>query len=215
MRGAGKRPGQSGCRRGPARGGRGGRGRWRRGCSHTSVSARNARGAPARSSSPPAGRPELAPPPPHAAPCRRRGGCWAPRPPLASLLCCLRGCGQEGVGRPRAAELTWGLAGRRARGAGEEWLGLGDSMRGPWTRRRSWDCPACARCGQPCSPCSPAGPKETGCEYAGGSGARGRRGAHPEGLSAQARGGEKGGPRAGDPSWGGDHLGLGGGQAGT
>lgn len=62
--------------------------------------------------------------------------------------------------------------------------GAGDSMWGPWTEQRSWDCPACARCGQPCSRCSPAEPKETGCEYGGSRGARDlwQRGAQPQGA---------------------------------
>lgn len=53
---------------------------------------------------------------------------------------------------------------------------LGDSMRGPWTERCSWDCPACARCGQPCLHCFPVEPKEAGCEYLGLGTTRGIRG---------------------------------------
>lgn len=76
-----------------------------------------------------------------------------------------------GKGQLGAGELTSGLVGLWVGRVEEEWLGLGDSMRGPWTEQRSWDCPACARCGQPCSRCSPAEPKETGCEYGGSRGA--------------------------------------------
>lgn len=91
---------------------------------------------------------------------------------------------KEGVGRLGAGELTCDLAGLGAWSAKEECLGLGDSMRGPWTERRSWHCPACARCGRPCSHCSPAEPKETGCEYGVSRGARvcGKSGAQPEGT---------------------------------
>lgn len=64
-----------------------------------------------------------------------------------------------------ARKLTTGPAGLWREGTEEEWPGLGDSMRGPWTERRSWPCPACARCGQLCSRCSPAEPRATGCEY--------------------------------------------------
>lgn len=94
-------------------------------------------------------------------------------------------CGErEGEGQLGAGELTSGLAGPWAGRAEEDWLGLEDSMRGPWTERRSWDCRACARCGQPCSRCSPAEPREIGCEYAGSRGARGwcQRGAQPQGT---------------------------------
>lgn len=78
-----------------------------------------------------------------------------------------------GEGQLGAGELTSVLVGLWLGKVEEEWLGLGDSMRGPWTEQRSRDCPACARCGQPCSRCSPAEPKETGCEYGGSRGARG------------------------------------------
>lgn len=90
----------------------------------------------------------------------------------------------EGERQLGAGELTSGLAGPWVGRAQEEWPGLGDSMRGPWTERRSWDCPACVRCGQPCSRCSPAEPKETGCECGGSRGARvcGNRGGQPRGT---------------------------------
>ena len=113
----------------------------------------------------------LFPPPPHTAPYKRREAaespyhCW----PSFYVVC----SEEEDEGHRSAGALTSGLAGLWAGRAEEEWLGLGESMRGPWTERRSWDCPACARFGQPCSRCSLAEPKETGCKCGGSGGARG------------------------------------------
>lgn len=80
--------------------------------------------------------------------------------------------GKESKEQLGARKLTPGPAGlwrkekgERRREKGEEWLRLGASMRGPWTERRSWPCPACVRCGQLCCRCSPAEPRATGCEY--------------------------------------------------
>lgn len=111
--------------------------------------------------------------------------------------------GKEGDGQLGAGELTSGSAGPWG-GRAEEWLGLGDSMRGPWTERRSWDCRACARCGQPCSRCSPAEPKEIGCEYGGSRGARGlwQKGCPALGNFQLKRGSKMGVPRADDPVFG-------------
>lgn len=167
------RPGGGQGRRGE---GRGGRGRWRQSYINSSFSPWNARAAPA----PPA---RLQPPAlsPASSPCSPRGrggrqspsGCW---PPFYAVRGEAGGGGALGAG-----ELTSGPAGLSGAGrAGEERRGLREPMRGPWAgRRRSWDCPACARCGLPCSRCSPAGPKGTGCEYwdgmeGGNGGARGR-----------------------------------------
>lgn len=91
-------------------------------------------------------------------------------PTTAGLLFMLSHRERGGEGQLGSGELTSGLAGLWAERAAVERLGLGDSMLGPWTERRSWDCPACARCGQPCLRCSPAEPKEIGCEYGGGTG---------------------------------------------
>ena len=109
-----------------------------------------------------------------------------------------------GEGQLGARELTSGLVGVWVGRVEEEWLGLGDSMRGPWTEQRSWDCPACARCGQPCSRCSPAEPKETGGEYGGSMGARDLRqkGCPASGNSQLGRGRRGGSPRAGDLNFG-------------
>lgn len=119
---------------------------------------------------------------PHAAPCKRGEAAETPyyRWPSFYVVCRKK----EGVGQLGAGELTCGLAGLRAGSVEEGCQGLGDSMRGPWTERRSWHCPACARCGQPCSPCSPAEPKETGCEYGSSRGARvcGKRATQPQGT---------------------------------
>lgn len=73
--------------------------------------------------------------------------------------------GKESKEQLGAKKLTPGPAGLWREETEEEWLGLGVSMRGPWTERRSWPCPACVRCGQPCCRCSPAEPRATGCEY--------------------------------------------------
>lgn len=108
---------------------------------------------------------ELFSPPPHTAPSEGGEAAESPSRIWPSFYVVCRE--EESEGELGAGELTSGLAGLWAGRADEEWLGLGESMRGPWTERRSWDCPACARCGQPCSRYSPAGPKETGCEYGG------------------------------------------------
>lgn len=73
---------------------------------------------------------------------------------------------RESEEQPGARKLTPGPAVPLERGdsRGVAW-GWGASMRGPWTERRSWPCPACVRCGRSCCRCSPAGPRATGCEY--------------------------------------------------
>lgn len=88
--------------------------------------------------------------------------------PIVSVLAALFNVtfqGKEGKEQLGARKLTPGPAGLWREETGEEWLGLGASMHGPWTERRSWPCPACVRCGQPCCRCSPAEPRATGCEY--------------------------------------------------
>lgn len=142
--------------------------------------------------------PKLLSPPPHTAPCKPEGGCWESLSLLAAFLCCLQG--ERRRGTTWCWELTSGLAGFWEGRAEEEWLGLGDSMRGPWTERRSWDCPAFARCGQPCSRCSHAEPKETGCEYGGSRGSWGvwQKGCPTSGNFQLRRGRRGGDPREGD-----------------
>lgn len=73
--------------------------------------------------------------------------------------------GKESKEQLGVKKLTPDPAGLWREETGEKWLELGVSMRGPWTERRSWPCPACVRCGQPCCRCSPAEPRATGCEY--------------------------------------------------
>lgn len=103
--------------------------------------------------------------------------------------------GKESKEQLGVKELTSGPAGLWREGTGKEWPGLGDSMRGPWTERRSWPCPACVRCGQLCSRCSPVEPRATGCEYGRCGGVKGRwpkESSMPGNFPTEARGGGAG-----------------------